>query len=229
MTVEKPLIAKRKGPHIMRTAVDVDWTSKKIAVRFVTVNDKGDKSIQHACCTIDYVNGAAQQQGHNRNAYLIKSRMADLRRGLETGQTQKYNRSMAYRIVSSLATYDPEYRGVDEIILDSKTLEATSRVSFQTTKKDGKFCLHPAYIDSLAQTGGFTMNAHDEVDLDKEIHVNHGWRSFQFFEPISSEQVYRTYVRMQPTEEGMYEGDVSIFDEEDVIVAVFRGIVVSES
>lgn len=123
---------------------------------------------------IDYVNDATHQPVHYRNAYLIKSWMANLRRGLETGQTLKYNRSMAYRIVSSLATYDPEYRSVDETILDCKTFEATSRVNFQTTKKDGKFCFHPAYIDSLAQTGGFTMNAHDKVSLDNELHVKYG-------------------------------------------------------
>lgn len=52
-----------------------------------------------------FVNGAVQQQAQNRNVYLIKSRMAHLRRGLEAGHTQRFNRSMVYKILGSLVTY----------------------------------------------------------------------------------------------------------------------------
>lgn len=231
MTIEKPLIARSKGPQMLRTSVDVDWTTNTVVCKFYSVNEAGQKTVQHAWCNLGFTNAAEQITEYNRNAYLIRGRMVELRKGLETGQCQKFNRSMCYKMVSSLAGYAPEYRGVDEVILDSTTLEASSRVCFQNTKKEGTYYLNPCYIDSLAQTGGFVMNANDGVDLEKECFVNHGWKSFQFFKEIDPEKSYSTYVRMQKSEHGKDEwaGDVMIFDDEDTIMAIVKGIVVSHT
>jgi iterative type I PKS product template protein len=154
--------------------------------------------------------------------------MADMRKGLESGKTQRFNRVMVYKMISPLAQFHENYRAIDEVIIDSTTLEACSRVNFKDVKAAGTFNTHPAYIDGLTQSGGFVMNCNDGNDLDREVFVNHGWNSFQLYEPLSAQKNYTTFVRMFEKESRMYEGDVTVF-EGDKIVASYSGIVVSLS
>lgn len=133
---------------------------------------------------------------------------------------------MVYKMISPLAQFHADYKAIDEVIIDSKTLEATSRVNFKDVKAMGTFHTHPAYIDGLTQSGGFVMNCNDGNDLDVEVFVNHGWKSLQLYERLSVEKTYTTFVQMFEKEGKMFEGDVTVFDG-DKIVASYQGIVVS--
>lgn len=124
---------------------------------------------------------------------------------------------MVYRAIRPLARFHDDYRAIDEIILNSTTLEATSRLSFGSVKRDGDYHTHPAIIDSLTQSCGFTMNCNDSTDLDVEVFMNHGWGSFQIFEPLDFDKVYTTYTRMVEGTDKLWHGDVVIFDGEKVI------------
>ena len=135
---------------------------------------------------------------------------------------------MVYRAIRPLARFHDDYRAIDEIVLNSKTLEASSLVSFGSVKRDGNFHTHPAIIDSLTQSCGFTMNCNDSTDLDVEVFMNHGWGSFQVFEPIDFEKQYITYTRMVEGEDKLWHGDVVIFDGERV-VAYFGQVAVRSS
>jgi len=152
--------------------------------------------------------------------------MGEMRDGVGSGKTYRFNRSMAYKMVESLAQFHPDYRGVDEVILDNDTLEALCRISFGNVKKGGTFHTHPGYIDGLTQSGGFVMNANDKADLGVEVYVNHGWKSFQLFEEISPDKTYETHVRMSEAEGKMWKGDVIVF-EGGTVVASVKGVVVS--
>ena len=103
---------------------------------------------------------------------------------------------MIYKMVLTLAQFDPNYRALDEIVLDSSAMEASSVADFSAIKKDGKFHTNPAYIDALSQSAGFVMNANDRSNLEVEVFVNHGWKSFQFFEEVSPQKRYQTHVAM---------------------------------
>ena len=143
--------------------------------------------------------------------------MQTLRDGIATGATARFNRPMVYRAIRPLARFHDDYRAIDEVVLNSKTLEASSLVSFGSVKRDGKFHTHPAIIDSLTQSCGFTMNCNDSTDLDVEVFMNHGWGSFQIFEPIDFEKQYTTYTRMVEGADKLWHGDVVIFDGERVV------------
>lgn len=133
---------------------------------------------------------------------------------------------MVYRAIRPLAIFHEEYRAVDEIVLDSKTLEATSRLSFKEFKKNGNFHTHPGLIDGLTWAAGFSMNCNDNNDLDKSVFVNHGWQSFQAFEPISVDNEYTTYSHMVEGKDRLWQGDVFILCGEK-IVARFGDFAVS--
>lgn len=151
--------------------------------------------------------------------------MQVLRDGVAIGTTARFNRPMVYRMIRPLARFHDDYRAIDEIVLDSRTLEASSRLSFTAVKRDGTFHTHPAIIDSLTQSCGFAMNCNDSTDLDVEVFMNHGWGSFQIFTPIDFDKVYTTYTRMKAGSGGLWHGDVVIFDG-DRVVAFFGQLAV---
>ncbi len=113
-----------------------------------------------------------------------------------------------------------------EIVLDSNKLESTSQVNFGNCKKSGTFYINPAYINSLSESGGFVMNCIDSANLEKDIFVNHGWKSMRLYEELSSDKVYRTHVKMHETEDKMWKDDVMVMCD-DRIVAKFGSILVS--
>lgn len=149
-----------------------------------------------------------------------------LRHSVGTGNAFKFSNPMVYRMVSSLAKFHPDYRSVDEIILDSSNMEASSQVSFAKVKQEGSFHTHPALIDALSQSAGFVMNANDSSNLEEEVFVNHGWKNFQLFERVSDDKHYDTYVKMVESDRNTWVGDVLVFDGPK-IVATFGGMTVS--
>jgi len=152
--------------------------------------------------------------------------MQTLRKGIQDETAARFNRTMVYKMIKALANFHGDYKAIDEVVLNSNTLEASSKVSFGDVKKGGVFHTHPAFIDGLTQSGGFTMNCNDSADLDVEVFINHGWESFQLFEEICAEKQYMTYTQMKEGKDNMWIGDIAVF-EGDNVVASFRGIVVS--
>jgi thioesterase domain-containing protein/acyl carrier protein len=135
---------------------------------------------------------------------------------------------MAYKLFKALVDYSPSYRGMEEVILDSKQTEATAKISFQTTEQDGEFFMSPFWIDSLAHLSGFIVNATDTVNSDDFVYISHGWESIRISRTLSKDKTYRSYVRMQPAARNMSVGDVYIFEGEEIIGVVqglkFQGI-----
>lgn len=149
--------------------------------------------------------------------------MQALRDGVARETVARFNRPMVYRAIRPLARFHDDYRAIDEVLLNSTTLEASSRLSYGTVKRGGQYHTHPAIIDSLTQSCGFTMNCNDRTDLDNEIFMNHGWGSLQIFEPIDFDKTYTTYTRMDEGADKLWHGDVVIFDG-DKVVAFFGQI-----
>lgn len=133
---------------------------------------------------------------------------------------------MIYKMVATLADFAPKYRSLDEIVLDSAGMEASSIASFGGIENEGKFFTNPGYIDALSQSAGFVMNANDQSDLGLEVFVNHGWESFQLFEKLTPDKRYETHVKMSDMSGKMWKGDITVLDE-DRVIALFKGITVS--
>lgn len=94
--------------------------------------------------------------------------MQILREGIAKETAARFNRPMAYRMIRPLARFHDDYRSIDEMVLNSKSLEASSRLSYGSVKRGGNYHTHPAIIDSLTQSCGFAMNCNDNTDLDVE-------------------------------------------------------------
>ncbi|RYC62694.1 hypothetical protein CHU98_g3504 [Xylaria longipes] len=193
MNISKALIAKPQGPQPLQVKADVDWSSNSAAVTFVTFDNKAQPQ-KHAECVISFEDKSLRRRLENQ-ARDVKQRMQVLRNGIADGTTSRFNRAMVYRMIRPLAQFHGDYKAIDEVVLDSSTLEALSRVSFGSVKKGGDFHTHPAIIDALTQSCGFAMNCNDNSDLDVEVFMNHGWGSFQLFEPIDFEKEYTTYTQ----------------------------------
>jgi len=187
---------------------------------------KGLPTVEHAKCIIQFTD-RSQLQVLNSKAYELKQRMQTLRKGIQHETAARFNRAMVYKMIRPLAQFHEDYRAIEEVVLNSHTLEASSRVNFSNVKKGGTFHTHPAIIDGLTQSCGFVMNCNDAADLDIEVFVNHGWASFQLFEEISTDKEYRTFTQMVEGKDKMWEGDVVVFEGEK-IVASFKRVTVSK-
>ena len=225
MNIKRALIAKPEGEQPIRTFVDVDWSKKKASCRFATLDIKGEATVVHAECAIKFTDDAHYKQ-LQRNKQDIKAKMANMRKAIENGASQRFNRTMVYKMIHPLAQFHDDYKALDEVVINSTTLEATSQVNFRDVKVDGDYHTHPAYIDGLSQSGGFVMNCNDSNDLDVEVFVNHGWESFQLYETLDVAKTYTTYTQMIESEGRMFNGNLTVFDG-DVIVAAYQNICVS--
>ncbi|KFY21351.1 hypothetical protein V493_07486 [Pseudogymnoascus sp. VKM F-4281 (FW-2241)] len=227
MDVQKPLVAKPKGsgPQYLRCRVMLNTEGGKGAVEFYSVTPEGKKLTKHAECTITFPEIKTAISDVQEKAPTILKRMDELRGNLLTdSRVQKMHKNSSYLVVQSLASYDDEFKGVEECILDSRNLEAVSLVRFEKPDKKGVFHVNPHLIDNFGQPALFTMNANDTSDLAKEVFVNHGWTSLHFYKPVSMEKTYKSYVKMSgPDKEGTYTGDMTVFEREQV-VAAFKGV-----
>ncbi|KAI0017593.1 ketoacyl-synt-domain-containing protein [Xylariomycetidae sp. FL0641] len=216
MTILKALILRADGPQqLLQAHADVDWSSGSAMVKFMTF-DSQQKLQEHSHCTVRYTDNSLQQK-LQKDLPSIKNSLKALQDGIMTGTTSRFNRPMVYRSIRPLARFHDDYRAVDEIVMNSKTLEASSQLSFGSFKKEGNFHTHPALLDALTWCAGFSMNCNDYNDLDREVFVNHGWGSFQMFEPLDFAKEYTTYSRMVEGADKLWTGDVLVLDGEKII------------
>ena len=227
MDVQRPMAAKSKGKgsQFLRARINLDRTEAKATVEFYSVTAEGKKLVKHAECRIAFPEIDIAAAETRKDAPAILRRIMEVRRSLDSDvRVQKLHKSASYKIVASLASYDEEYKGVEEAILDSRNLEAVAKVKFDKPDRTGTYEVNPYIIDCFAQPALFVMNANDTADLEKEVFVNHGWSSLHFYKPVSTEKIYQSYVKMSgPKEDGMYSGDMVIFEDKEV-VATFKGV-----
>ena len=189
--------------------------------------NNGKVTEQHSNCLVRLFNVQHCRRAQAISAPQTSSRITSLQNQVRSsGRTFRFSKAMIYKMVGQLADFDPNYRGLVEIILDNDAREATGIVNFANVLKEGQFHTNPAYIDALSQLGGFVMNGNEEVDLDKELFVNHGWRSLQLFEAIDPLKTYSTHVKMDEGKDRLWTGDITIFDG-DKVVGTFGGVAVS--
>ncbi|PCG99795.1 Acyl transferase/acyl hydrolase/lysophospholipase [Penicillium occitanis (nom. inval.)] len=218
MEVERALVAQETSPQWLRTTVEVDWSKETALCSFVSVDSQGTTLLEHARCSIHF------RQEHiltNQHAKEVQRKIEDLREGLASDRCYKYNKPMIYRMVATVAEFDSRYRGLKEIILDSNSMAASGTLDFRALvdMNDGsRFShTHPAYIDAFSQVAGFVMNANDNSDLEKEVFVNHGWDSLEFYTHIDPTIPYQCYTEMTRYEGSLYQGSVIIISSDKVV------------
>jgi iterative type I PKS product template protein len=216
MEVPKTLIADPAGKsQILTLTATIDTKSRFANLIFSSGSDKS--KVEHAHCKVLFGARDDYLSEFQRQSYLIQSRVDWLKKAENEGEANKIGRGLAYKLFAALVDYDKRYRGMEEVILHSENMEATSRVVFQTTLEDGTFNCSPYWIDSVAHISGFIVNGSDAIDSKENVYISHGWQSFRIAEPLSATKKYRSYVRMQPAEKNVLQGDVYVFDGDRII------------
>ncbi|KAB5525769.1 hypothetical protein GE09DRAFT_1152588 [Coniochaeta sp. 2T2.1] len=217
MEVPKTLIFDDSGKsHILKLTVTANAKSGEADLVFHT--GEGAKRVEHTICKVYFSDRDVVQAEFDHVAYLINSRIDSLKAAEKTGQASKIGRGLAYKLFAALVDYDSRYRGMEEVILDSSSCEATARIRFQTSEKDGNFVLSPYHIDSLCHISGFIINGTDAVDSRETVFISHGWGSMRFTEIPDPAKEYRSYIRMQPVKGSkVMAGDAYIFDGDKII------------
>ncbi|KAI2483367.1 hypothetical protein Ptr902_05684 [Pyrenophora tritici-repentis] len=221
MEVTKTLIPQypppASGQHLQIEG-NADLETDQVKITFRTVTADGSKVLaEHAVGIVKYEDVNAWKEEWGRIQYMVQSQIDMLQMKLQTGAAHKVLRGMAYKLFKALVTYADNYRGMEEVILDGKTTEATASVQFQTTAADGNFLCSPYWIDSLAHLSGFIVNASDHLDSENSVYISHGWGSIKIAGKLSPEKKYRSYVRMQPAPGNISVGDVYIMDGAEII------------
>ncbi|GAB1313853.1 hypothetical protein MFIFM68171_04063 [Madurella fahalii] len=217
MEVPKTLVFNdTASSHILRLTVTAN--AKLGYADLVFHTGEGAKKTEHAYCKVYFGDLDDWQNEFDRVAYLIKSRIDALKEAEQRGSASKIGRGLAYKLFAALVDYDRRYRGMEEVILDSDTCEATAKIRFQTSEQDGKFVFSPYHIDSLCHISGFIINGTDAVDSREQVFISHGWGSMRFTEIPNPNKEYRSYIRMQPVKGSkMMAGDAYVFDGDRII------------
>lgn len=174
MNIQSALVASSDGkPQKLRTIATFDPTQRTVSITFSSVKEDGVVKEQHSNCLVRFYNIDDARRALQNSSQELEERMTSVRNRLnESGNTYRYSKGMIYKMVAQLADFDPKYRALSEITLDSDKLEAIGSVDFTSVQCEGSFHTNPAYIDALSQLGGFVMNGNEFVDLDKELFVN---------------------------------------------------------
>ncbi|KAK8056490.1 Beta-ketoacyl synthase [Apiospora rasikravindrae] len=212
MEVPKTLIFDTKAKsQILRMSVKADAAKGYADLTWTT--GEGAQKAEHANCKVYFGNNDEWLGEFDRVSYLIKSRVEALKASEQRGDASKIGRGLAYKLFAALVDYDQRYRGMESVILDSATCEATAKVVFQTSPEDGTFHTAPYWIDSVCHISGFILNGSDAIDSREQVYISHGWGSMRFAERLSATKTYQTYIRMQNIKgTKMMSGDAYIFD-----------------
>ncbi|RYP91764.1 hypothetical protein DL770_002108 [Monosporascus sp. CRB-9-2] len=197
--------------QILRMHVKANAAENVAEITWTT--GEGAKRTEHANCKVFYGDNEEWLGEFERVSYLIKSRIDALKAAEERGDASKIGRGLAYKLFAALVDYDRRYKGMESVILDSATCEATAKVVFQTSPEDGNFHTAPYWIDSVCHISGFIVNGTDAVDSREHVYISHGWGSMRFAERLDRSKTYQTYIRMQSVKGSkMMAGDSYIFD-----------------
>ncbi|KAI5923108.1 polyketide synthase [Camillea tinctor] len=217
MEVPKTLIFDTKAKsQILRMHVTINAAENVADLKFTT--GEGAKKVEHAYCKVYIGNNQEWLGEFDRVSYLIKSRIDALKAAEQRGDASKIGRGLAYKLFTALVDYDRRYRGMESVILDSETCEATAKVVFQTSPEDGTFHTAPYWIDSVCHISGFILNGSDAIDSREQVYISHGWGNMRFAERLSASKTYQSYIRMQNIKgTKMMSGDAYIFDGDKLI------------
>ncbi|KAH7134406.1 hypothetical protein EDB81DRAFT_903350 [Dactylonectria macrodidyma] len=219
MRIQKPLVLNvNMQTQRFRISAVANWAENCVKVAIFSVNDQGSKLIDHATCSVELVPVQTWTKEWNRSAYLVLSRIEDLRRAANEGNTHRLKKDIVYRLFSNIVDYSPQYQGMREVIMDSKQLEAVSTVQFQVD--DQGFYFNPQWMDSVGGVAGFIMNGNDSPHPKAEVFINHGWDNMKCTARLQQGKTYHCYNRMQLFEGAWYTGDTYIFDGGEIVAII---------
>ncbi|KAF2155209.1 polyketide synthase [Myriangium duriaei CBS 260.36] len=224
MEVIKPFIIKNEAPvegqHLQMEATADLEDNNVMKLKFRSVTPEGKTITDHAHCVVKFESTNVWQESWESVSFMVKAQIEALQRKTKTQEAHVIGRGLAYKLFKVFVDYSETYRGMEEIILDNKAPEASASVQFQTKPEDGDFFFPAYWCDSMAHLGGFIVNATDLFDSDNFVCVSHGWGSVKVAKPLSANKKYRNYVRMMEKPNNITQGDVYLFDGDEIVAVV---------
>lgn len=165
MTIQSALVVIPGGQtQTLRTAITIDRANQTALCTFSSLSNlskQPEQPEQHGHCTIRFHTPEKAGDMTARSHADEYRRFQALYKQLEASgnETYRFSKSMIYKMVQSVAEFEDGYRGLAEIVMDNRALEAVGRIQFEKPQLlSGDFNIHPACIDALSQLGGFVMN-----------------------------------------------------------------------
>lgn len=219
MVVDKALVPHGLGPQLLRTTLTLTWPHKAAGtcrggpIKFETYYSDGKLDTAHASCTVRF---CTESQLKTLRKKVPEYRAAIQRLKARSSNLSKYSGKRGYKLMSSLASFHPDYKLLDSVILDEEANEATCIVRCDGCQDLGNYMAHPAYIDAFMQLSSFSMNAKDDTHLDEHVFTNHGWGSLQIYKELQKGVSYEIYTKMTQTKDHAH-GDVIVLDGDEVV------------
>ncbi|KAH9866333.1 hypothetical protein J1614_008900 [Plenodomus biglobosus] len=219
MVVDKALVPHGLAPQLLRTTVSLTWPYKAAAttragqVKFETIHSDGKLDTAHASCTIRF---CTESQLKTLRKKVPEYRAAIQRLKTRSSDLSKYSGKRGYKLMSSVASFHPDYKLLDSVILDEEANEATCIVRCDRCQDQGDYLAHPAYVDALMQLSSLSMNAKDDTNLDEHVFTNHGWGSLQIYKELQKGVLYEIYTKLTQSKDSAH-GDVIVLDGDEVV------------
>jgi noranthrone synthase len=84
-------------------------TTRKATIKFATYFADGKLDTEHAACTVRFTTDA-QLKSLQKKVGDYHARIARLRGGMARGEFVRYTRSSGYKLMSSMASFHPDYK-----------------------------------------------------------------------------------------------------------------------
>ncbi|KAG9623428.1 polyketide synthase, partial [Aureobasidium melanogenum] len=128
MEVPKPFIAKMEQPaegqHIQLEA-KADLDEGVAHLKFRSVTPDGKLIQDHAHCLVKFEDINSWNEDWERINFMVKSQVDVLKAKTKTQEAHVMQRGMAYKLFKCFVNYNEKYRGMEEVIVNSQTTEAT--------------------------------------------------------------------------------------------------------
>jgi iterative type I PKS product template protein len=215
----EPVVARKSTDReqMIHTEAVLDLFSSRVRFRWFNV----EADHWYSCAMMDFESPAFWLNDWARAAHLVTCRIDSLKELADRGQASKLSRQLTYRLFANLVDWSELFQGMQSVVLDR--MEAFAEV--QLFLNDcGKWYIAPWHMESLVALSAFILNCTEVLDNRNYFFITPGYKSMRFAKPLKPGGLYRSYVKMLPTNEpNMYAGDVYILDGSDV-VGMMEGI-----
>jgi iterative type I PKS product template protein len=209
--VVKLINTSEPQPVLVSAEADLD----KMEVRVKWFNPA--KEIWYAHATVFYEDPSSWLSTWSRSTRLVTSRIDALNDMAAAGKASKLTTDLAYSLFGKLVGYSKLYQTMQSVILNED--EAMAEVQFPEDTS-GNWTVPPHFIDGLISLSGFILNGGTHFDNTNNFFITPSWKSMRFARPLTPGGRYTAYVRMVPSDNHSFVGDVYVLQGSEIVGVV---------
>jgi iterative type I PKS product template protein len=175
------------------------------------------KEIWYCHATVFYEDPSSWLSTWSRSTKLITSRIDALNDMAATGKASKLTTDLAYSLFGKLVGYSKLYQTMQSVILNEDEAMAEVQLPEDT---GGSWTIPPHFIDGLISLSGFILNGGTHFDNTNNFFITPSWKSMRFARPLTPGGRYTAYVRMVPSDNHSFVGDVYVLQGSEIVGVV---------